>query len=123
VCSDDRPARVRELSGRWIVDRAYGPERYVAGRQLLQFGSSGGFVADPDGPSGREGAITRGRYRVDDEVMVISSTNSTGCGAGSRATWRATIGSDDRLTMVYLGGDCPEGERGNVWVAHRLTRR
>jgi hypothetical protein len=22
--------------------------------------------------------------------------------------------------MVYVGGDCPEGERGNVWISRRV---
>jgi hypothetical protein len=122
LCGAGRPARPHDLPGTWIVDRAYGPERYVAGRQLIRFTRDGTFAADPDGLPADQGSGLRGGYRLRGEVMVISTENSAGCGAGSRATWRATVDAEDRLTMVYLGGDCPEGQQGNVWVSHRITR-
>ncbi len=45
-------------------------------------------------------------------MLEITTRNSSGCGAGTKATWRATFDAVGRLTMVYLNGDCPEGRPG-----------
>lgn len=120
VCGVGEPVQPGDLAGAWIVERAYGPKRYIAGSQLMRFTRDGAFVADLDGRLLGTDSAVRGRYRLRGEVMVITTKNAFGCGAGANATWRTTLDTDGRLTMVYLGGDCPEGEQGNVWVSRRV---
>ena len=122
VCGAGDLVRPGDLVGSWIVEQAFGPERYVAGAQLMRFTRGGAYVTELQDRLLGSGSAVRGRYRLRGEVMVVTTENGSGCGAGARATWRTTLDSDDRLTMVYLGGDCPEGEEGNVWVSRRLLR-
>jgi hypothetical protein len=122
VCGAGHPVGPRDLAdATWLVERAYGPQRYVAGTQVMRFGRDGSLLLLPAGRFLEGSGVVRGDYRVRGEDMVITTRNGAGCGAGARATWRATIDAGERLRMVYLGGDCPEGQQGNVWVARRLT--
>jgi hypothetical protein len=120
VCGTGSLVTPDDLAGVWILERAYGPDMYLAGSYLMRFTRRGEIVADDDGRLLSRDASIRGRYRMRGEVMTITSQNASGCGIGARSTWRARLNSADRLTMVYLNGDCPEGDQGDVWVSRRV---
>jgi len=120
VCGVGSPVDPDDLAGVWLVERAYGPDMYLAGTYLMRFTRGGTFEADPEGRLFAGNPAVRATYRVRGELLEITTRNASGCGAGTRATWRAAFDALDRLTMVYVNGDCPEGDQGDVWVARRV---
>ena len=122
LCGLGTPVDPERLAGVWLVERAYGPDMYLAGTYLMRFTRGGSYAADPEGRLLSGAPAIRGTYRVRGEILEITTLNASGCGAGTKATWRATFDAAGRLTMVYLNGDCPEGDQGDVWVARRALR-
>ena len=123
VCRVGSPVHPGDLAGVWLVERAYGPDMYLAGSYLMRFTRAGSFAADSDGRLFSGDPAVRATYRVRDELLEITTRNSSGCGTGTRANWRASYDALGRLTMVYVNGDCPEGDQGDVWVARRVLTR
>ena len=122
LCGLGTPVGAERLAGVWIVERAYGPDMYLAGTYLMRFTRGGSYAADPEGRLFSGDPAIRGTYRVRGEILEITTRNSSGCGVGTKATWRATFDAVGRLTMVYLNGDCPEGDQGVVWVSRRALQ-
>ena len=120
VCSVGSAVHPGDLAGVWLVERAYGPDMYLAGSYLMRFTRGGSFEADADGRLFSGDPAVRSTYRIRDELLEITTRNSSGCGSGTLATWRASYDAAGRLVMVYVNGDCPEGDRGDVWVARRV---
>ncbi len=120
VCNVGSPVHPGDLAGVWLVERAYGPDMYLAGSYLMRFTRGGVFEADSDGRLFSGDPAVRATYRIRDELLEITTRNASGCGSGTRATWRASYDTSGQLTMVYVNGDCPEGDQGDVWVARRV---
>jgi hypothetical protein len=122
VCATGSPVTPADLAGVWILEQAYGPQTDLAGNTLIRFAGAGAFTVDPDGRLLSGDPAQRGRYRLRHGLMTITATNAFGCGAGARAIWRTAHQPGSRLSMVYVNGDCPEGEEGNVWLLRRVIR-
>jgi hypothetical protein len=120
MCGVGSPVHPGDLAGVWLVERAYGPDMYLAGSYLMRFTRGGSFEADADGRLFSGDPAVRSTYRIRDELLEITTRNSSGCGSGTLATWRASYDAAGRLVMVYVNGDCPEGDQGDVWVARRV---
>jgi len=120
VCGVGSPVHPGDLAGVWLVERAYGPDMYLAGSYLMRFTRGGTFEADSDGRLFSGDPAVRSTYRTRDGLLEITTRNSSGCGSGTLANWRASYDAAGRLVMVYVNGDCPEGDQGDVWVARRV---
>jgi len=119
VCASADPLPASKLVGVWIVEKVYGPDTYLVGIHLMRFDRGGLFVADPEGGLYSEDVGVRGRYRLEGELLTIDVTSGYGCVAPSTATWRVTV-RDDRMSLVWVRGDCPSGEPGDAWVIRRV---
>jgi hypothetical protein len=122
VCATGSPVTPADLAGVWILEQAYGPQTDLAGNTLVRFAGAGAFTVDPDGRLLSGDPAQRGHYLLSHGLMTITATNAFGCGAGARAVWRVAHQPGSRLSMVYVNGDCPEGEQGNVWLLRRVIR-
>ena len=85
LCGMGSPVDPDGLAGVWIVERAYGPDMYLAGTYLMRFTRAGSYTADPDGRLFTGDPAIRGTYRVRGEVLEITTRNASGCGTGTRA--------------------------------------
>jgi hypothetical protein len=120
VCGSGIRVLPADLAGVWIIERAYGPNMDLTGVQLMRFTREGDYVADPEGRLLSGESAVRGKWRLRGELLTISVQNSFGCGAGAEQTWRLTVDATYRLSMVWLRGDCPEGQEGNIWILRRV---
>jgi hypothetical protein len=119
-CASPTPISAGELAGVWILEQAYGPDADLVGVHLMRFTRGGAYVADPEGRLLSDDSAIRGRYRLRGELLETSVEGGTGCSAGPGTTWRVTLDASDRLSMVWIRGDCPEGEQGTMWVSRRV---
>lgn len=120
VCASADPVPASRLVGLWIVERVYGPNTWLTGTRTLRFSSDGFFVAVPEGERYSDGAGSRGRYRLEGELLTVGVFRNDGCAAPSTATWRVTVRKDE-MSMVWVHGVCPSGEAGDAWVLRRVS--
>ena len=101
------------------MEKVYGPDTWLVGTRQIRFDRDGSFAADRAGglSSGDVGA--RGRYRLEGELLTVGVRRNDGCEAPSTATWRVTV-RHDQMSMVWVHGVCPTGERGDAWVLRRV---
>lgn len=121
LCDSSRVLTRRELVGVWVLSRVFGEDTGLVGVHLVRFERDGLLTADPEGGLFTDDVGVRGRYRLEHEVLTMSVTGGYGCRTGSSARWRPQEGVEpESMTMVWLSGSCPSGERGDVWIMRRL---
>lgn len=130
MCAQQVMPRPRDLVGVWLVEEAFGMQDWV-GIMVLRFGRDGSFVADPAGLALRHTAEhgVQGRYSLEDGELRVDIDSGYMCSRGKSATWRpslvvgpGTTSADEqpRMTIVWIGGECPDEMDGQIWNLHRV---
>lgn len=121
LCRDGAPSDAGDLQGVWILDRAYGEDlQGFLGLMLWRFGRDGSFRADPEGGLLTDDTALRGTYSVAGDLLTIDVQGGYGCGAAGEVVWRLDVRGDDRMTLGWVRGACPDGQEGDVWVLRRV---
>lgn len=131
VCAPQVMPTVSDLVGVWVVDEAYGDQDFVDAMVWI-FEPDGGWVADPEGKAllGVEHGVD-GRWTLERETMRLDVHGGHGCEPGGHSHWRPSLVVDDEpgsaemgqgLTLAWLGGECPDGMQGQVWVFRKILR-
>lgn len=121
-CSSADPVDPDEISGVWMVEKVYGKDTDLVEPRMMRFGPDGSFFADQQGELFTEDVDQRGSYRLQGELLVIDVEGGYLCPAGAQVAWRVTAEGSDRMSMVWVRGDCADGAPGDAWVAQRVLR-
>jgi hypothetical protein len=122
VCASADPVPTSELVGVWTVEKVYGPDTWLVGTRQIRFDRDGSFVTNRQDGLSSDNVGARGRYRLEGELLTVGVFRNDGCAAPSTATWRVTV-RHDRMSMVWVHGVCPGGDRGDAWVLRRVLQR
>jgi hypothetical protein len=104
------------------VEKVYGPDTWLVGTRQIRFDRDGSFVTNREDGLSSDDVGARGRYRLEGELMTVGVFRNDGCAAPSTATWRVTV-RNDKMSMVWIHGVCPGGDRGDAWVLRRVLQR
>jgi hypothetical protein len=120
VCTRAAPLDRGDLTGVWALQTVYGPETYMEGELLMRFNRDGSYAVDwEDGLFSRDVDVW-GTYRIMGRLLTLMPRGGAVCGFGDNSMWRPAVDAEEGLlTMVWLGGGCPDGE-GSVWIARRV---
>jgi hypothetical protein len=121
-CANANPVDPADIAGVWMVEKVYGKDTDLVEPRVMRFNPDGSFVADQQGELFTEDADQRGTYRVEGELLVVEVAGGYLCRAGAEVVWRVTSDGSDRMSMVWVRGDCADGAQGDAWVAQRVLR-
>jgi hypothetical protein len=120
VCAGAAPVDRGDLAGVWALQTVYGPETYMEGELLMRFNRDGSYAMDFEGGLFSRDVDVWGTYRIERRLLTLMPRSGAVCGLGDNSTWRPAVDAEEgSLTMVWLGGGCPDGE-GSVWIARRV---
>jgi hypothetical protein len=122
VCASADPVPTSELVGVWTVEKVYGPDTWLVGTRQIRFDRDGSFVTTRREGLSSDDVAARGRYRLEGELLTVGVFRNDGCAAPSTATWRVTV-RNDQMSMVWIHGVCPGGDRGDAWILRRAPQR
>ena len=120
VCPPLVSVQPNELAGVWLVEKIYGSDTDLEDALLVRFDPGGTFVADHEGGlfSGRQDVW--GTYRLEEALLTTEVEGGVACSPGEGATWRAATYHDNRLSLAWVRGTCPNDGHGDLWILRRL---
>ena len=121
-CGTAEPLDPDQLAGVWMVEKVYGKDTDLVSPRVMRFDRDGSFAADQQGELLTEDVDQRGRYQLQGELLTIDVEGGYLCRAGAQVVLRVTADGDDRMSMVWVRGDCSDGAQGDAWVAKRVLR-